>query len=261
MRSTMPKLLHPLCGRPMIGWAVAAARDAGAGKIVVVDSPGRPLGGRARRRGRAGRPGSSRAARPTRVRRPRSTSIATRPSSCSTATCRWSAPRRRALVASARADSGAAATIADGDADGPERLRTRRPRRRTARSSGSSRPRPGDATDRGARDPRGQHRHVRLRRRRAADGAGAGRPDNAQGEYYLPDVLPVLRAHGRTVDGARARRCRGDARRQRPRPAGRRCAPWPSARSTSGTCCAGVTIVDPAATVIDFERGDRATTR
>ena len=24
--------------------------------------------------------------------------------------------------------------------------------------------------------------------------------DNAQGEYYLPDVLPILRAHERTVD-------------------------------------------------------------
>ena len=26
------------------------------------------------------------------------------------------------------------------------------------------------------------------------------RADNAQGEYYLPDVLPILRAHGQTVD-------------------------------------------------------------
>ncbi len=26
------------------------------------------------------------------------------------------------------------------------------------------------------------------------------RADNAQGEYYLPDVLPILRAHERTVD-------------------------------------------------------------
>src|SRR4030081_922290 len=43
MRSRTPKLLHPLCGRPMIAWPVAAARAAGAGKIVVVDSPDRPL--------------------------------------------------------------------------------------------------------------------------------------------------------------------------------------------------------------------------
>ena len=44
MRSATPKLLHPLCGRPMIEWPVAAAREAGASKIVVVDGPERPLG-------------------------------------------------------------------------------------------------------------------------------------------------------------------------------------------------------------------------
>ncbi|TML97680.1 MAG: UDP-N-acetylglucosamine diphosphorylase/glucosamine-1-phosphate N-acetyltransferase, partial [Actinobacteria bacterium] len=43
MRSATPKMLHPLCGRPMVAWTVAAARDGGAEKIVVVDGPGRPL--------------------------------------------------------------------------------------------------------------------------------------------------------------------------------------------------------------------------
>jgi len=43
MRSETPKLLHPICGRPMIGWAVAAAGEAGAGKVVVVEGPGREL--------------------------------------------------------------------------------------------------------------------------------------------------------------------------------------------------------------------------
>jgi len=45
MRSATPKLLHPLCGRPMLAWPIAAAREAGASKIVVVDSPERPLAG------------------------------------------------------------------------------------------------------------------------------------------------------------------------------------------------------------------------
>ena len=45
MRSATAKLLHPLCGRPMIAWPVAAAREAGAGKIVVVDGPERQLAG------------------------------------------------------------------------------------------------------------------------------------------------------------------------------------------------------------------------
>jgi bifunctional UDP-N-acetylglucosamine pyrophosphorylase/glucosamine-1-phosphate N-acetyltransferase len=43
MRSATPKVLHPLCGRPLILWPVAAAREAGAGKVVVVDNPKRRL--------------------------------------------------------------------------------------------------------------------------------------------------------------------------------------------------------------------------
>ena len=45
MRSRVPKVLHDLCGRPMIAWSVAAAREIGAGKVVVVDGPDRPLNG------------------------------------------------------------------------------------------------------------------------------------------------------------------------------------------------------------------------
>ena len=43
MRSSTPKVLHELCGRPMILWPVAAAREAGAGAVLVVDSPARAL--------------------------------------------------------------------------------------------------------------------------------------------------------------------------------------------------------------------------
>ena len=43
MRSAVPKVLHPLCGRPLIAWPVAAARDAGAGRVIVVDNPKRRL--------------------------------------------------------------------------------------------------------------------------------------------------------------------------------------------------------------------------
>ncbi len=45
MRSSTPKVLHELCGRAMVLWPVRAALDAGAGKVVVVDSPGRALEG------------------------------------------------------------------------------------------------------------------------------------------------------------------------------------------------------------------------
>src|SRR4051812_7733285 len=44
MRSALPKVLHPLCGRPLILWPVTAAQQAGAGKVVVVDNPKRRLG-------------------------------------------------------------------------------------------------------------------------------------------------------------------------------------------------------------------------
>src|SRR3954452_18859619 len=45
MRSALPKVLHPLCGRPLILWPVLAARAAGAERVVVVEGPGEPLRG------------------------------------------------------------------------------------------------------------------------------------------------------------------------------------------------------------------------
>ena len=46
MRSRTPKMLHDICGRPMIDWSVVAALEAGAGKVVVVGSPDGALAGR-----------------------------------------------------------------------------------------------------------------------------------------------------------------------------------------------------------------------
>ena len=40
MRSAQPKVLHPICGRPMLLWVVEAARQAGAGRVVCVTRPG-----------------------------------------------------------------------------------------------------------------------------------------------------------------------------------------------------------------------------
>ena len=39
MKSAMPKHLHPLLGRRMVDWVIAAARDAGVERVVVVASP------------------------------------------------------------------------------------------------------------------------------------------------------------------------------------------------------------------------------
>jgi len=39
MRSSLPKMLHPVCGRPMVAWPILAARKAGAGRVAVIVSP------------------------------------------------------------------------------------------------------------------------------------------------------------------------------------------------------------------------------
>ena len=43
MRSSLPKMLHPVCGRPMVAWPILAAREAGAGRVVAIVSPGRDI--------------------------------------------------------------------------------------------------------------------------------------------------------------------------------------------------------------------------
>jgi bifunctional UDP-N-acetylglucosamine pyrophosphorylase / glucosamine-1-phosphate N-acetyltransferase len=43
MLSSLPKVLHPVCGRPMIEWVIGAARTAGAERIVCAARPGAGL--------------------------------------------------------------------------------------------------------------------------------------------------------------------------------------------------------------------------
>ncbi|MFL5885928.1 MAG: bifunctional UDP-N-acetylglucosamine diphosphorylase/glucosamine-1-phosphate N-acetyltransferase GlmU [Thermoleophilaceae bacterium] len=45
MRSALPKVLHPVCGRPMIAWVIAAAREAGADPVLCVTRPGEGVAG------------------------------------------------------------------------------------------------------------------------------------------------------------------------------------------------------------------------
>jgi bifunctional UDP-N-acetylglucosamine pyrophosphorylase / glucosamine-1-phosphate N-acetyltransferase len=40
MRSETPKVLHRLCGKPMVEWVIDAAREAGASRVVCVTRPG-----------------------------------------------------------------------------------------------------------------------------------------------------------------------------------------------------------------------------
>jgi bifunctional UDP-N-acetylglucosamine pyrophosphorylase/glucosamine-1-phosphate N-acetyltransferase len=41
MKSALPKVLHPVAGRPMVAWPVATARSAGAADVIVVVGYGR----------------------------------------------------------------------------------------------------------------------------------------------------------------------------------------------------------------------------
>ncbi|TMF27804.1 MAG: hypothetical protein E6I29_10825, partial [Chloroflexi bacterium] len=39
MRSRIPKVLHPICGRPMIDWVIEAVNEAGAKHVTVIANP------------------------------------------------------------------------------------------------------------------------------------------------------------------------------------------------------------------------------
>ncbi|MDX6601972.1 MAG: bifunctional UDP-N-acetylglucosamine pyrophosphorylase / glucosamine-phosphate N-acetyltransferase [Solirubrobacterales bacterium] len=43
MRSSTPKMLHPVCGRAMVAWPIVAAREAGAGRVVAIVSPNQDI--------------------------------------------------------------------------------------------------------------------------------------------------------------------------------------------------------------------------
>jgi bifunctional UDP-N-acetylglucosamine pyrophosphorylase/glucosamine-1-phosphate N-acetyltransferase len=200
MRSVMPKLLHPLCGRPMVAWPVAAARAAGAGRIVVIDGPERRL--------EASLDGDVVLAI---QERPLGTADAVRAASSqidgsdTVIVINGDVPLISAQtiesLAQVHSRSGAAATIVTVVLDDPQGYGrvVRAPDgtvERIVESKG-----PGDATE--------LELHIREVNTGVFAFEGAAlvsalrevRADNAQGEHYLPDVLPILRSHERTVMG------------------------------------------------------------
>jgi bifunctional UDP-N-acetylglucosamine pyrophosphorylase/glucosamine-1-phosphate N-acetyltransferase len=251
MRSALPKVLHPLCGRPLILWPVLAAQEAGAGTVVVVDNPKRKLAEHLP-------PGVVVAVQ----ERPRGTGdavAAARAHLDPAATVvvvngdvPLITPEALSALVEGHEASGAGATMATMELDDPGQLG------RVLRAADGSVERvveakaPGDATA----------EELAIREVNAGVYAFAGGPllaaldeldsDNAQGELYLPDVLPRLRAAGHgvaaypvtdaritlgvndRVDLARVQavaQSRIHERHQR----------------------AGVTIVDPASTLIDAD--------
>jgi bifunctional UDP-N-acetylglucosamine pyrophosphorylase/glucosamine-1-phosphate N-acetyltransferase len=247
MCSEIPKVLHDLCGRPMIGWPVAAAREAGAGRVVVVQGDDRALEGRlddVELVVQAQPDGTGGAVRAAREHLGEGVVLVVNGD-----VPLVTADALRAL-ATAHAAAGAAATIATMVLDDPTGYG------RVVRDADGGVERvvetksPGDATadELSIREVNaGVYAFDATALRTALDRL---RADNAQGEYYLPDVLALLRQDGATVaahvvddptlllginDRVELARVRALAQQ----------------RIIEAHQRAGVTVVDPASTVIE----------
>jgi bifunctional UDP-N-acetylglucosamine pyrophosphorylase/glucosamine-1-phosphate N-acetyltransferase len=272
MRSAVQKLLHPLCGWPIIAWPVSAAREAGAARIVVVDSPERrleaALGGCDADQAHGARDGDDgRGARNGDVSlavqaRPLGTADAVRaaiPEVGSAETIiviNGDAPLISAdtimALAKQHERTGAAATIATmvlEDPAGYGRV-VRAPDGTVERVAETKAP--GDAS---------QHElHIRevntgmfaFDRVALTAALAEVRPQNAQQELYLPDVVPILREHERTVQAHEI----ADSRELAQINDRRQLADVTAVAQRlihERHMLAGVTIVQPDATVIDVQ--------
>ena len=224
MRSAVPKHLHPILGRRMVDWVIAAARAIGADPLVVVASPagrdervrrgvdGRRPGAAARhRRRRARRAGGARTARGDVLVLSGDTPLADRRAARATRRHahrerrRGHDPRRRAAR--------------------PARLRPHRARRRRLGRCASSRNATRPTDERAIREINSSIYVFRADKLWPA--LEQLEPKNAQGELYLTDTIEILVAAGEKVAAHVApehRRGRGReharrARRGRRRPA------------------------------------------
>ncbi len=198
MRSSTPKMLHPVCGRPMVAWPILAAREAGAGRVAAIVSPGRDIS--------AGLPeGVETVEQP----QPDGTGGAIRAALplieaaevvlvLSGDVPLISADTIAALLA-AHAASGAAATMLTIELDDPAAYG------RVVRLEDGSVEKVVEAKAAGDADAS----QMAIKEINAGTYAFDAAPlaaalaglsnDNAQGEYYLPDVFPALRAEGLAV--------------------------------------------------------------
>ncbi len=249
MRSSLPKMLHPVCGRPLVAWPILAAREAGAGRVAAIVSPGRDIS--------AGFPGevetvvqpesdgtggAVRAALPL-------IEVAETVLVLSGDVPLISAETIAGLLETHSA-SGAAATMLTIELDDPGAYG------RVVRDPDGGVERVVEAKAAGDADPA----QLAIREINAGTYAFSAAPlaaalatlsnDNAQGEYYLPDVLPALREAGHGVaahvaddlavtmgvnDRADLAAVEAEARR----------------RILERHMLAGVTVVDPGATWVD----------
>jgi bifunctional UDP-N-acetylglucosamine pyrophosphorylase/glucosamine-1-phosphate N-acetyltransferase len=250
MRSSLPKMLHPVCGRPMVAWPIEAAREAtGAEWVVAIDSPKQ----------------NSVPGLPDKVR------IVTQPEPDGTGgAVRAALPlieeAETVLVLSgdvplisaetisglleSHASSGVAATMLTIELDEPGSYG------RVVRTDSGEVERVVEA--KAAGDATAEQLAIReinagtyvFQAGPLAKALAGLSNDNAQGEYYLPDVLPALREAGHAVGAhladdfavtmgvnnrADLAAVEAEARR----------------RILEAHMLAGVTVVDPASTWVD----------
>ena len=249
MRSELPKMLHPLCGRPLVGWPIAAARAAGADRIVVVDSPANalqdhlPEGVRTVIQHEPNGTGGAVQAAAGQI--DAQATVLVLPGDAPLVTVEAIA----GLVAAHEA-AGAAATMATmilADPTGYGRV---------ARDASGAVARvvetktAGDATREELQIDEVNSSIFAFEAGALLQALDALRPDNAQRELYLPDVLPALRAAGRTV-GAHVLADAADALGVNDRVQLAQARAIAQRRIHDAHGRAGVTIVDPASTLID----------
>ena len=198
MRSSLPKMLHPVCGRAMVAWPILAAREAGAGRVAAIVSPGQDLS--------AGLPADVETVEQP---EPDGTGGAIRAAQAliegseTVLVLSGDVPLLSAATIAglleAHAASSAAATMLTIELDDPGSYG------RVVRTQSGDVERVVEAKAAGDADPE----QLAIREINAgtyafdavplAAGLATLANDNAQGEYYLPDVFPALREAGHTV--------------------------------------------------------------
>jgi bifunctional UDP-N-acetylglucosamine pyrophosphorylase/glucosamine-1-phosphate N-acetyltransferase len=249
MRSETPKLLHTLCGRPMIAWSVAAAKEAGAARVVVVEGPRREL--------EAVLDSEVEFAIQEQARGTADAVRAAAPQMDGAGTVivlngdhPLITPETIRGLAEAHEHSGAAATIGTAVLEDPGGYG------RVVRAPDGTVERVAETKTRG--DASALELHIRevntgfyaFDVAELLPALERVRSNNAQGELYLPDVLPILRADERTV-AAHEISDRGAMVGVNDRLALARARALAQQRIHERLMLAGATVVDPAATVID----------
>jgi bifunctional UDP-N-acetylglucosamine pyrophosphorylase/glucosamine-1-phosphate N-acetyltransferase len=256
MRSQTPKMLHRVCGRPMVAWPILAAREAGAGRVAAIVSPGRDIS--------AGLPegvetveqpesdgtgGAIRAALPLIEEAETVLVLSGDVPLISTDVI--------AALIEAHEGSEAAATMLTIELDDPGAygrvVRTADggvEKVVEAKASGDADGGDADAAQLAIREINAGTYAFDAAPLAAALGGLSN--DNAQGEYYLPDVFPAMRAAGLavaahlTTDLAVTMGINNRVQLAEVEAEGRR-------RLLEGHMLAGVTIVDPGSTWIDAD--------